>query len=81
MEQRYVRDIVFSVMPWAIEQRLAFPDAKNFGAIHPVQETVARYMRDVLHVSIEELRELTKAFGKERVRKALSNHHDATHCP
>lgn len=58
MEQRYVRDIAFSVVPWAIEQRVAFPNVKNLETIHPVQETVARYMRDVLRVSFEELKEL-----------------------
>lgn len=81
MEQRYVRDIAFCVLPWAIKQRLAFPDAKNLETIHPVQETVARYMRDVVRISIEELGELKKAFGKTRVLKALSSHHDAIHCP
>jgi hypothetical protein len=81
MEQRYIRDIAFDVVPWAMEQRLMSPPPKNMATINPVQETVARYMRDVLRVSIEELRELKKVFGKERVLKALSNHHEAIHCP
>ncbi len=81
MEQRYVRDIAFDVIPWAIDQRVKFPDVSSLESIHPVQETVARYMRDVLRVSIEELRELKKTFGKDRVLKALSAHHEAIHCP
>lgn len=81
MEQRYVRDIAFDVVPWAIDQRLAVTLPKNMETIHPVQETVARYMRDVLRVSVEELREYKRVFGKEPVLKALGKHHDAIHCP
>ena len=81
MEQRYVRDIAFGVVPWAIEQRVKFPDANDLETIHPVQETVARYMRDVLRISLEEFREYKKAFGKDRVLKHVRAHHESLHRP
>jgi|GEM_PF-5961567 len=81
MEQRYVRDIAFGVFPWAIDQRVKFPGMSDLSTIHPVQETVARYMRDVMSVSIEELFELKRVFGKDVVRRRLAQYHEAIHRP
>lgn len=81
MEQRYVRDIAFDVVPWVIDQQLAVPRAKNLETIHPVHETVARYMRDVIRISVEELALLKRILGKEWVMKQLKAHHEEIHCP
>lgn len=79
IEQYYVSTITREVIPWAIHQRVHFPDVKNLLHINPVQETVARYMRDVLRISLKELRDVQDEFGADRVQRSLFRHHEAIH--
>jgi hypothetical protein len=75
--QVLLRDIAYRAMPVVIEHNINVGKVSELDILFPVEEFVALYMRNVMKISLEELAELKKEFGEQRVASHLLAYHEA----